>query len=557
MGKNNYYKLFIAFVVLLLLCSIPLFLPAVQKDILALGSYICHHDLRDPQKWICLMVQLGLFFAFTGITLGTIFLCPKEITALQRKIYYFLVVLICVSVLPILFGCFFSIPAADDFTCTLSYLGWSGNKIKYILSEVKRCYFNWQGTYFGYAISAVPVYYSFGLVLLRIVLIFTTLFFFSSLYFLIWTGVRMLGLQNKIIKFNMSLLLFFCMIFYVVNFMNISEIFFWYTGVGVYTIPLSFCFIAIAAFLLGKSTEKKVFIVLGILSAFVAAGGSLEISAFLCSVLLFFICYDFFVEKKLCPTVLIGLFAFLGALVNAIAPGNFVRHTFFDTKLNIFGSIVKSFDRINLSFFNDLQYGLIFAIFVIVFIVSYHLLKFSKILFKWPGLVTIFSYFCCVITVFPVVLGYNSNYLPGRCLFVERCAFCFFDILLAIYWGGWASKKEIKLFTKEFFIGVSLVCFIPVLLFFDNPVRSKLYSVKMLYHEFKGDFLREAWRQEGILRDIKLSNEDDVIVFVERPKKTHWSNLMLIGLSEDKKNWINVGLSEYYGKKSITVKYKD
>ena len=478
----------------------------------------------------------------------------------QRFLFCFLCMFAGVTVLPVLFACFFGVPSADDFTNTIPFLSYERNVFHFVFDRIRQIYLEQQGTYTGNVIVSIPVYYLFGLNVLRLEMVLAALFFFGSLFFCSWTVARVLGAERAD-RVNFSLLLLFCTVFYVVNFVDVQELFFWHTGLAMYTVPLSFLFITLSMwFSLDFVRNKKLCLATGMISAVMAAGGSLDVSALLCSILLFLVCYDVFIAHRVRATIAIGLVALAGSVMNALAPGNFVRHGIIDSEIDVLRSVLVSFRRLNNVLLNDFQAGTLLSLFAVTFAFSFHILKSTSLPFRYPGLVTFFSYLSCVITDFPVMLGYSSRdweFMHLRCVCVERLAIVLYVLLLAVYWGGWTAKKRFPVFTKEFFMGLSFVCIVPLSAFLPIVGRSKPLSITMLYHELKGDYLREARRQEKIIFDIEQSDDGDVVVSVERLKSGEWSNIKVLGLSENKDFWINKDVARYFGKRSVAFDYSD
>ena len=69
---------------------------------------------------------------------------------------------------PVLMGCLYATPSADDFTNSIGWQNYEEPHLKYMLLNLINSYKSWQGTYFGSLICGFPVYYKLGLVGLRI-----------------------------------------------------------------------------------------------------------------------------------------------------------------------------------------------------------------------------------------------------------------------------------------------------------------------------------------------------------------------------------------------------
>lgn len=450
---------------------------------------------------------------------------------------------------PVLVGCLYAVPSADDFPNALGWQNYEGRHIKYMFSNLVNVYKTWQGTYFGVFINAFPVYYYLGLNGLRVWLFGVALFFFAAVFLFGISFCRTLRIEDGAL-FYITLFLF-----YVVSTNGLDEIFYWYTGVCVYTLPICFSLFCISFYMLYETSLKRLFLILGIAFAFLAAGGSLDIAALLCSILLFGILYNYLILRKINKSFLIGLTALVGAIINVVAPGNYVRHTYIDEKIRPLLSIGNTLLRVNSVMVSEFRSGLLLAIIVVSFIIAFEKIEKGVLVFKYPGLVTLYCYIAILITDFPVTLGYSSSGLPSRCSFVEHIAIAVYAILASVYWAGWVKNKEIFRFTREIYLIIAMICIIPLSVYFDVYSLRELTPYKMIWHLSKGDYRAAAEREESIIKQINESPESDVIVYVSRPSDEQWVNIKLIGLTEDNANWINVGVANYYGKSSITMQY--
>lgn len=212
---------------------------------------------------------------------------------------------------PILVGCLYGTPSADDFTNSLGWQNYEGRHIRYMFSNLVNIYKTWQGTYFGVFLCGFPIYYYLGLTGLRVWLLGVAVLFFAavcltSVSFANW--LRIVRVEKKVTVLIISTLF----LFYVLSTNNLDEIFYWYTGTCVYTLPICFSLFCISFYMFYETSGKRLFLGLGIVFAFLAAGGSLDIAALLCSMLLFGILYNYLVLKKINKSFWIGLTAMGG-----------------------------------------------------------------------------------------------------------------------------------------------------------------------------------------------------------------------------------------------------
>lgn len=471
----------------------------------------------------------------------------------RSKIITVILGLLLLSIIyPILMGCLYGTPSADDFTNSLGWQNYEGRHIKYLFSNLVNIYKTWQGTYLGVFICGFPIYYYWGLIGLRAWLFGVAVLFFAAVFLtgISFTNWLRIERVSKRVTVLIILLLF---LFYVLGTNNLDEIFYWYTGTCVYTLPICFMLFCISFYMLYETGGKRLFLILGIVFGFLAAGGSLDIAALLCSMLLFGILYNYIVLKKISKSFWIGLTALAGAIINVAAPGNYVRHG--DGKITLLSSLGSALLRVNSVISFELRSGLLLVIIVVSFVAAFMKLEKDVHIFKYPGLVTLYCYAAILMTDFPVDLGYSNSYFPSRCAFVEHIAIAVYAILVSVYWAGWAKNKEIFRFTREMYLILAIVCIIPLSVYFDVYSLRELTPYKMIWHLSKGDYRIAAERENSMISQIEESTESDVIVYVAMPGEEQWANIKPIGLTENSAHWINSGVAQYYGKRSITLQY--
>lgn len=334
---------------------------------------------------------------------------------------------------------------------------------------------------------------------------------------------------------------------------SLADIFYWYTGICVNTLPLCFVFFTIACYFQYDISEKKIYLVVGNVCAFIGAGGALCISGLFCSILLFCIIYNLVVLKKIKRNITMGVVALIGSTINVIAPGNFVRHSVIDSEIRVGLSVVTTIFRIHDEIARGFQHGFLLLLIVATFLYGYNNLKESQFEYKYPLLVTLYCYLGIFITDFPVVLGYSHANLDGRVAFIESVAIVIFCMAAALYWGGWSARKELFNFTKELYFIIVLVCLVPMLKYLDLDQMLELTQNKILYHIVNGDYKTFSERELNIIYDIENSQEQDVIIFKPKKDDNEWTDLKNNRLTSDPTYYVNYAVAEYYGKNTVIV----
>ena len=470
-----------------------------------------------------------------------------------RYCIYFLVFSLLLSFfIPVIYAVKYAGPAADDFTFAQGWIDYSGNHIMYLWENMVNKYLNWQGTYTGMTICAIPIYYLGGLPLLHsylrmVVFSFFIVLLIMNISFLIWVGVnKKSAIMGGVLLLTLSLIL-------IVGINDLSEVFYWYTGTGVYTVPLICGIASVVCWLQYSIYERKTLLFLGVLLAIVGVGGSLNVSSLVCSILLIGIVYKIWRTHKIDCGIVIGGVAFIGAIVNAVAPGNMIRHSVItDSSIHVGDSVFLSISYTNRLLLQYTQNGMLPLLFIVAFWFGYtQVLSSKKILL--PGVVSMYGYFAVVLTVFPVVLGYGEDNLPGRAVFIIQIAIAIYANINAVAWGIWFRHKYANIHGLVARIVVSGVICASIYMWGYTGIITQLTPYKMIIHMYNGDFERAYIREEFIREQIRISNDADVTAYIYKEMGESWTNIKYMGLEDDSEFWANMGVATFYGKNSVKV----
>lgn len=459
-----------------------------------------------------------------------------------------IVIILTVNALPILLGCFYGLPSADDFSNTIGWRQCDGNYVAYLFDNMILTYKNWQGTYFGAFLGSFPIYYVFGMKGLRIWLLLIAIAFFFAFFSFSRSVVKWIGFRKT--DDQTTVLLFAAIgLSYIFSHNMLDETFYWYTATCVYTLPLILALLCVTCYFRYEEAEKNIYLIIGAILALCGAGGALDVSALLCALLLFGVLYNFLVRGVIRKNIVITIVALLGSIINAVAPGNFARHEVIDSELRLFDSLYYVIRRASITIISEFEEGLLLTIVIVTFIWAYNRLQDSLYHFKYPVLISLYGCFGIVISGFPVALGYSSIDFPQRAVFVERISIIIFVMLCTIYWAGWATNRKIFKFTRETIFVLAFVCILPM------SALNEFTPCKMGIHMLKGDYEKAVTREENFVEQIKQSKDMDVVIECEKPRDNEWSNVKKLGLEEDSDSWINNTIAHYYGKNSVTLQY--
>lgn len=460
-------------------------------------------------------------------------------------------------IIPYLLVAFYAGPSADDFSSLYSTLCQPGSNffVKAIRLGLDG-YFTWQGTYFVWVLGllAGSIFHYGGTFALHIEYIVGILFFFFSVAFVIYKFVRNLNLIKRF-TIIISLILSSCISIIILYNYDVSEVFYWHSGATAYTIPLSISLIVVGL-ILSQHFDRKTIIIASLL-AFLACGGPLSIAAFTCECTFLVAIYRLHIFKKIDSSMIVFAVAFAGALINTLAPGNYIRHTAASgsTSLPIVQSITYSLVSNLKSFWDFFKNGKILVVFLVC-ILLFNTLKKSKIEFINPAVVTILFYVCSAVIDFPVFLGYGKTwYYPLRCQFVRNVTMTFYVFVIAINLTGWVACKclcVVKV-SRELMIGIVATIIIMLGFKLSQDSWESIIPLKMYSDLLNNDSLKEFESvNDYIIYTLKNAGYKDVIIRV--PSYSRCGYLKSIGLTADSTHWINVGAANYYGNKSVVFK---
>ena len=421
-------------------------------------------------------------------------------------------------------------------------------------------YKSWQGTFlFNFLVYFCVPYGRGGLPLLHVFMIAVAGLFIFSL----WFFLRQI-INNRNIRLFLWLVLMIVM-FCLSGTENNVELFLWYTGACNYTIELALSFIA--AGLLAKAfTGEKIkilYIVVASVLGFLACGGSLNITAFNCALLLIETLIFLQQDKKRKLVVIPFLSAFAGAIVNVVAPGNYVR--FADEQVEGHETILDAVRDAFIcyrsecrSIFSSLLFiGILVAVFCVIYLWGGELFKIKINIF---GVLTalLVSVITQYLVIFPVTYGYHSASLgsmrtTGSCTFIIEIMFIFVAVILSLYIrniGFLGSKVWMR------FVPVAVAALVFIVAFTVNSDR-----FKDINNGYAFDVVRDI--KSGALLDNYNMRAYVLGAMETAPKDTHlvlWyvplyetESAYGMGLSIDPDSLVNRSAANYFRLPGVTM----
>lgn len=339
----------------------------------------------------------------------------------------------------------YTVLLGDDFTHGVRVGAFHLSLPKYFVASLqymREIYLDWQGTYFAMFLQAFlsPIN-NFGLSQLKIVMIINAVFFFASLFAVLWTGFHFISKENKMLCVRLTV--FSVILFSILDADVFTEIFFWYSGAVVYSMPFSFMFIAITFFLLSNydgltKIKSNTFAAFAALFLFCAVGGSLTVSGTGCYIILLLTLGFYFITRTVSiKNIVVTVAGIIGALINTIAPGNFSRHTYTsgDGAFLLLQSVKWAVKNV-LSEMERLTKETMFSVMLIAMILlGIYLSKNLQPIIKTYGVISILALATGFVAAFPVALGYAGPAFPNRCCFILDVVLVLSLLNLAVFIG--------------------------------------------------------------------------------------------------------------------------
>lgn len=473
----------------------------------------------------------------------------------------------CISILSI---ARYSFPLGDDYE-----YGMQGRKaweethsvfsvIGATFKQVAYFYNYWQGTFSAIFFMALcPAIFKESLYGIGTYILLTA--FVTSTIYLVNTISKVCFKSNKKLVTNIIALI---MVILSLQFVPYAvESFYWYNGSMYYTFFYSIMLYLIAFILRLYNTEnKKARIVYTTLICIcsILVGGSNYVTALISTIILvMFAIYTFTKQKRDKYNVLTALILTVVCFaISILAPGNKYRQAGCDSSLGAVQAIIESI-KYAITYFGQWTTPTIIISFVFIIPLIYVIISKNKFEYKFPILVTIFTFGLFAAQFTPPL--YAMNHIGGtRLLDIVYYSYLWLLLINITYYMGWAKNKinknlpentnieeTIEKTFKKYaliYFGICSILFAVVFINSDYKNTTTIWIV----NEFKSGTL-QLYKQE--MRDRIDMYNDETITDVVVKDLTVKPKLLYCGdLSTDVDNWINTAMSRYYNKNSIVMK---
>lgn len=413
-----------------------------------------------------------------------------------------------------------------------------------------------QGTYvFNFLMSALHMYTRGGLPGLHFFMVISLAAFFLSLILLIkqiikdWAGTLGITLASVLTLTEMY------------NTYRSIEIFFWYTGVLNFLLPFIFSLITATLSLHNIKTGKTRFAVIGMITGFIASGCALNVTAANCAWLLAILVLSYPKIMKRKTIVLPFAGAFVGAIINAAAPGNFNRLD--GTPINIFTGLSNNF----LCYISDFKLLFSSRIFWFSLILCFAITVLLKIKILPNGVSNLQlaitmagSWLVQYFTLFPVSFANRLTDISGMdqrtfsaCEVVIKLMFIFSVLILA----QWISERKEK--TAEY-ASVVLVAISLFFLLITYPTTKNEFKGGISYmviDDFRSGAMVENYNtREYVISSLENAEEGtDTIIYIAPFRIAN--SMYGMGLDTDSGWFVNRSAAGLFNLNSVTVIYTD
>ena len=446
--------------------------------------------------------------------------------------------------LPIIMASSMTFYIGDDFSAAGTINDAKKNIIQLIIDAwiyTKDKYFNWQGNYFSMFIQyLIHPLFGGGLTQLRIIMVLNALLFFVGTGMFIW-GI----FKAEVFHSQYRLLLILFCFLGAFGFEKWDQVFYWYTGAIVYTVPCTLLLIALSIIIL--SNKKISYVIAGIL-LFCASGGVLMVAAMGCSWMLLIVISRFMRQKLEKKDLLLFCVVFFGSLINALAPGNFARHDIIDDSgLHFFRAIIFSFNGV----LTTLEWLLLDTPFLLIVlfsaVIGIAVGKRKTVDKRYVWIMIIANAVIPVVTYFPVCLGYSSTGSPNRCKFILTLVLVISMVIISVL-AGEIFAQNIKFEYMQHVIGIAIVLLVIMPTERENWKLTSLIPYKTMMELTEGN-IQSYYRDVNRIYDTINNDENDDVFIYSLPEVNDL--FFTIGFSEDPNYLLNRQCAQRFCKKSI------
>lgn len=465
--------------------------------------------------------------------------------------YYFWIILLLILIAPFFVLSFFVFPSADDYS-TFNLVNQHG-----YWAYQKYIYMNWTGRYAANIIEALnPLQCLFAY---RIIPVLLLLLLFVSVFYFFRTFLKKYVNNAQIFLFS---LIFFTL--YLNTFPSTGEGIYWFPAGVEYLLAsaLTLFFVAVLYHLMNAQTKMRLlfWFVAAVLALFII--GLNEISlALVCGLTFFALTGSTYINHRI-PVGLSLLFfiTVVFAIVDIVAPGNFIRMSVFSGSMNFGHSMLNSgaalIKLLGIHFQNPPFVLLSFL--VIPYIIS--IINKYNIRYRFlinPLLLVAFSLSLLFILYIPgfLSMGINPPMRVNALMSLIFMVLWFVNIVNLCHYI-YRKKSMIPAF-PDVLVKILLICTVILALsdFYKEPGKDYYFrsNIPRAYYDL---FVKAVpYKQQMDLRNEmikKAENSGLQEMKVEKLNAIPYT-VFFVDIQSDTSYWINRDVSKYYGLTSISI----
>ena len=450
----------------------------------------------------------------------------------KPKLLYYLTL---ISLFPLLLLSYFNNPGSDDFEYAFE------SQTEPFWSLQLRRYNEWSGRYFSNGLLSLdPLYFDdyYGFKILPVILF--SLFIVSIYLFL--SGLFNWTKRSKMIWSSVLVFL------YLFLMPDICEGFYWMPGAITNQLPVSLSLLYFTSVIQYFKTRSIGYIGLAVLLLTMTLGCN-EIIVVLMLLITLLTVVVYAVQNKKINRVLLFLFVVTCGLaaIEIFAPGNAVRGSNFKVKNLLLFSLFKS-SQLSLSYITLWSPFLLLVCFFLYDEIKEKIAGLDSKYFLNPMLLLGLTFIIVYVGIFPGLWS-TSGAPPGRTInttvffFIISFLYCFISL---VYHYSDKVKVEINTTTKTI---------LGILIIFNFLSHN---NITVAYKDlFSGKAYKYDKELKARFSELKTTTNTACIIAPLNNFPTTIYNVVDMGLTNDKNNWKNLEVSEYFRKKSIVVKVND
>lgn len=470
---------------------------------------------------------------------------------ISKKTFFYCIAseIMIIILIPIFIVGLYNHPSADDYSYSLytyQAVNNGANIFEVIVAALKTSihfYNTWQGLYTSAFILALqPAIFGEHFYIFTTIIIIMVLF--TSILYLMKTIYKNVFKSDKKIYWFISLVILF---FMLETIPSPVEGLYWFNGSFNYLFFFGLTLIQIGTIIKYNDNKSKITLFISSILAFLISGGN-HVTAFGCLLIniFFFVVYIFKNKKVL--SIAPVLFSLIGFIINLLAPGTAIRAACFEQP-SFIETISNTWHNSILFIMNNISFSMILLVLVVVTLMKEELKKIN-IPMKFILIIIILSY---ILIAALMCVPYKAMKFYGayRVANVFYFTLTFITILIgAMCFSYFIKKDTFKKFNQN---NIYIFIIIAIILIGIFGKRTTTTSVESVIELLAG--IPQTYSAEMDERLELYLNDENKEIYV-KPLTMKPKILFFDDITNDKEDWKNISIAEYYNKKFIVIDNK-